>query len=101
MSQQGLVVEGPLGRIELTGAALASLAARSAEMIADVYVRRPRRRLRVTVEASSVHIELDVETLVGSVLPEVGEAVQRAVARAVEASTGLPTSVDVTFEELA
>ena len=101
MSQQGLVVEGPLGRIELTGAALASLAARSAEMIADLHVRRPRRRLRVTVEASSVHIELDVETLVGSVLPEVGEAVQRAVARAVEASTGLPTTVDVMFEELA
>jgi len=101
MSQQGLVVEGPLGRIELTGAALASLAVRSAEMISDLHVRRSRRRLRVTVEASSVHIEIDVETVVGSVLPDVGEAVQRAVARAVEASTGLPTSVDVTFEELA
>ena len=101
MSQQGLVVDGPLGRVELTGAALASLVARSAEMVADVHVRRPRRRLRVTVEASSVHVELDVETVVGSVLPDVGEAVQRAVADAVEASTGLPTSVDVTFEELA
>ena len=101
MSQQGLVVEGPLGRIELTGAALASLAVRSAEMISDLHVRRSRRRLRVTVEASSVHIEIDVETVVGSVLPDVGEAVQRAVAGAVEASTGLPTSVDVTFEELA
>jgi uncharacterized alkaline shock family protein YloU len=101
MSQQGLVLDGPLGRVELTGAALASLVARSAETVPDVHVRRPRRRLRVSVEASSAHVELDVETVVGSVLADVGEAVQRAVAHAVEASTGLPTSVDVTFEELA
>ena len=101
MSQQALVLDGPIGRIELTGAALASLAARSAEAIADVHVRRPRRRLRVTVEASSIQIEIGVDTVLGNVLPDVGEAIQRSVARAVEASTGLPTSVDVTFEELA
>jgi len=101
MSQQALVLDGPIGRIELTGAALASLAARSAEAIADVHVRRPRRRLRVTVEASSIQIEIGVDTVLGNVLPDVGEAIQRSVARAVEASTGLSTSVDVTFEELA
>jgi uncharacterized alkaline shock family protein YloU len=101
MSQQGLVLDGPLGRVELTGVALASLVARSAEAVAEVHVRRPRRRLRVTVEASSVHVELGVEAALGNALPDVGEAVQRSVARAVEASTGLPTSVDVTFEELA
>ena len=101
MSQQALVLDGPIGRIELTGAALASLAARSAEAIVDVHVRRPRRRLRVTVEASSIQIEIGVDTVLGNVLPDVGEAIQRSVARAVEASTGLPTSVDVTFEELA
>jgi uncharacterized alkaline shock family protein YloU len=101
MSQQGLVLDGPLGRIELTGPALASLAARSAEAIADVHVRRPRKRLRVTVESSSVHVELGIETVIGNALPDVGEAVQRSVARAVEAATGLATTVDVTFEELA
>ncbi len=100
MSQQGLVLDGPLGRVELTGAALASLVARSAEAIADVHVRRPRRQLRVVVEDSSVHVELELEGTLGSLLPAVGEAVQRSVARAVQASTGLPTSVDVTFEEL-
>jgi uncharacterized alkaline shock family protein YloU len=100
MSHQGLVLDGPLGRIELTGAALSSLTARSAEAIADVHVRRPRRRLRITVESSSVHIELGVDTVLGRSLPDIGEAVQRSVARAVEASTGLPTSVDVTFEGL-
>ncbi len=100
MSQQGLVVDGPLGRVELTGTALASLVARSAEAIAEVHVRRPRRRLRVRVDAASVRVELGVETTFGNALPDVGEAVQRSVARAVEASTGLRTSVDVTFEEL-
>ncbi len=100
MNQQGLVLEGPLGRVELTGAALASLVARSAEAIADVRVRRPRRQLRVIVDESSVRVELGVEGTLGSMLPAVGVAVQRSVARAVEASTGLPTSVDVTFEEL-
>jgi uncharacterized alkaline shock family protein YloU len=100
MSHQGLVRDGPLGRIELTGAALSSLAARSAEAIADVHVRRPRKRLRITVESSSVHIELGIDTVLGNALPDVGAAVQRSVARAVEASTGLATTVDVTFEEL-
>ena len=100
MSHQGLVLDAPLGRIELTGAALSSLAARSAESVADVHVRRPRRRLRITVEPTSVHIDLGVEIVLGSSLPDVGEAVQRAVSHAIEASTGLPTSVDVTFEEL-
>ncbi len=100
MNQQGLVLDGPIGRIELTGAALASLVARSAEAIAEVRVRRPRRHLRVTVDASMVRVELGLETTLGSLLPDVGKAVQRSVARAVEASTGLPTSVDVTFEDL-
>ena len=100
MSQQALVLDGPLGRIELTGAALVSLAARSAESIADVRVLRPRKRLRVTVASSSVHVEVGIDTVLGHALPDLGEAVQRSVARAVGASTGLPTSVDVTFEEL-
>ena len=100
MSHQGLVLDGPLGRIELTGAALSSLAVRSAEAIADVHVRRPRRRLRIAVEPSSVRVEVGVNAVLGSSLPDVGEAVQRSVARAIEASTGLPTSVNVTFEEL-
>jgi uncharacterized alkaline shock family protein YloU len=100
MNQEGLVLDGPIGRVELTGAALASLVARSAETIAEVRVRRPRRQLRVTVDPSTVHVALALETTLGSVLPDVGEAVQRSVARAVGASTGLRTSVDVMFEDL-
>lgn len=100
MSRQGLVIEGPLGRVELTGAALASVVARSAEEIAGVGVRRPRRRIHVAVDPASVHVDLGIESTLGSSLLDVAEAVQRSVANAVELSTGLPTSVDVTFEEL-
>ena len=34
-------------------------------------------------------------------MTDVGAAVQQSVARAVLATTGLPTRVDVTFEEVA
>jgi uncharacterized alkaline shock family protein YloU len=100
MSQQGLVLDGPLGRVELTGAALAALVARSAEAVPGVHLRRPRRGLRVSVEESSVHVELRLATALGSVLPDVGSEVQRSVVGAVGVATGLPTSVDVTVEEL-
>jgi uncharacterized alkaline shock family protein YloU len=101
VSQEGLVVEGPVGRIELTGAALESLTIRSAESVAGVRVRRPRRRVKLTVDGKAVHVELVVDAGLGAVLPVLGEAVQRSVAASVGASTGLPATVDVLFEELA
>lgn len=101
MSQQGLVLEGPHGRIELTGAALLSLVARSAESIAGVHVRRARRHVRVVVGAEAVQVELEIEGPLGEPLGPVGEAVQQSVAAAVGAVTGLRTSVDVAFEELS
>jgi uncharacterized alkaline shock family protein YloU len=101
MTQQGLVVNGPLGRVELTAPALASLVARAAEAVLGVHVRRSRRRLGVTVEARSVHVDLGLDAALGDALPDIGAAVQRSVAHAVEATTGLSASVDVTFEALA
>jgi uncharacterized alkaline shock family protein YloU len=98
MSQQGIVLDGPLGRVEVTASALASLVARSAEAVANVRVRRSRRRPAITVEPGRVCIELDVEAASGALMLEVGEAVQRSVAGAVTRSTGLPARVDVVFE---
>ena len=101
MSSNGLVHAGPLGRVELTSAALVSLVVRSAESVAGVHVHRPRRRLRVDGRddtcprsrwASRARSERRCSRS--------GEAVQRAVAQAVTASTGLPARVDVSFEEL-
>jgi uncharacterized alkaline shock family protein YloU len=97
MSHEGLVVAGPLGRIEITGAALASLVARSAEAVDGVRLRS-RRRLSIIAGASAVRIEIGVEAAVGAQLGDVGESVQHSVARVVTATTGLPTQVDVTFE---
>ena len=98
MIQQPFVVDGPLGRVELTGAALASLVARSAEAVERVRVRRSRRRPSITVESNGIHVEIGVEAWPGAMLPEVGESIQRSIASAVTDSTGLPTRVDVTFE---
>ncbi len=101
MSQDAFIVDGPLGRVELTGSALASLVARSAEAVERVHVRRSRRRPSISVKADEVHIELGVEVPAGALLLHVGESVQRSVARAVTGSTGLPTRVDVTFETVS
>jgi uncharacterized alkaline shock family protein YloU len=100
MSHDGLAVVGPLGRVELTGAALASLVVRAAEAVDGVHVRS-RRRLNVVVDPGAVRVEVGVKAAPGAQLPRVGESVQHAVARAVTATTGLPTQVDVTFEVLA
>ena len=100
MSHQGLVVAGPLGRVELTGAALASLVARSTEAVEGVQLRS-RRRLHIVVDPVGVRVEVGVEAAAGTQLPDVGASVQLSIARAVTATTGLPTQVDVTFEEIA
>lgn len=101
MSQEAFVVDGPLGRVELTGSALASLVTRSAESVDRVHVRRSRRRPSISVTADQVHVELAVEAPAGTLLVQVGSSVQRSVAGAVTGSTGLPTRVDVTFEAVS
>ena len=45
-----LVVDGPLGRIELSERALSTLVVRSAEAVAGIQVRRPKRQMRIVVE---------------------------------------------------
>ena len=100
MSQESLIVAGPLGRVELTGAALASLVARSTEAVDGVHLRS-RRRLNVVVDSCAVHVEIGVEAAVGALMTDLGVSVQHSVACAVTATTGLQTRVDVTFEEIA
>lgn len=101
MSRDDVVVEGRRGRIELTGAALASLVVRAAESVPGVRVRRPRRGLDIEVEGQRVTVGIVLGGPLHGVLPDVGEQVQRAIAAAVRASAGLDTSVAVVFEELA
>ena len=101
LSQPKLVVDAPLGRIELTERALSALVVRSAEAVAGIHVRRPKRQLRIAVEPQVVQVVLALEGALGETLPHLGEEVQRSVATAVRAATGLSAGVDVTFEELS
>jgi hypothetical protein len=101
VSRDHLAVDGPHGRIELTGAALASLVVRAAESVPGVRVRRPRRALDVAIDGSSAHVAVGMTGPLDGILTDVGESAQRAIAEAVGAATGLAVSVDVSFEELA
>ena len=101
MSRDHLVVDEPLGRVELTGPALASLVVRAAESVPGVRIRRPRRGLTVAIDGSSAHVTVAMTGPLDGTLTEVGESAQHAVADAVRVMTGLTVTVDVTFEELA
>jgi uncharacterized alkaline shock family protein YloU len=101
MRRSDVVVEGPLGRVELTSSALASLVVRAAESVPGVRVRRPRRGLEIAVDRSRAHVEIGVVGPLDGVLPEVGERVQAAIATALRETVGLEAEVDVAIEELA
>ena len=101
MSRDHLAVDGPHGRIELTGAALASLVVRAAESVPGVRIRRPRRGITVAIDGSSAHVAVAMTGPLDGILTVVGESAQRAIADVVGGMTDLTVSVDVTFEELA
>jgi uncharacterized alkaline shock family protein YloU len=101
MSRDGHLVDGPLGRIELPGATLASIVVQAAERVDGARVRRPRRGLDVELEDGRVHVDVELAAATGSVLPDLGRAVQESVTEAVRTMTGLDVAaVDVSIEEL-
>ena len=91
-----LVHQGPNGTVSIPETVLAEIAARAAESVAGVRVRRKRT---VDVEARLVRLEIDAPRT--APLTETGEAVQDAVATALERMCGLAARVDVAVEELA
>lgn len=100
MSRDGVVTTGPLGRVELTGRALESVVRLAAETVPGVRVRRPRRGVDVAVDGPAAAVSLELSGRIGSVLPELGEAAQRAVADALRRTAGLRARVDVLVEGL-
>lgn len=101
MSRDGYVVDGPLGRIELPGATLASLVVLASERVDGARVRRPRRGLDVELEDGRVRVEVELAAAAGAVLPELARDVQTSVADALRQMAGLEVaSVDVSVEEL-
>lgn len=89
------------GTVTVTGAAIAGLVARATETVAGAYVRRPRRGVDVELAAGRARVSLELAASHGAVLPELGRAVQDAVAAALARSCGIVAeSVDVSITEL-
>ena len=87
--------------VTVSDAALAQIVIQSAEAVAGARVRRPRRGLEVHVEGGRARVELELAVQRGSVLPELGRAVQEHVGEALRTMCGLvPAAVDVAIEEL-
>ena len=91
-----LVVESASGTITVPGTVLAEIAARAAESVEGV---RVRRRRSVDVETRTVKLALTAGR--NEPLTSIGAQVQEQVAAAFRAMCGLEMTVDVAIEELA
>jgi uncharacterized alkaline shock family protein YloU len=91
-----LVHQGTNGTVTIPESVLVESAARAAESVAGVRVRRKRT---VDVDAKLVRLEIDAPRT--APLVETGAAVQDAVATALADMCGLAARVDVAVEELA
>jgi uncharacterized alkaline shock family protein YloU len=101
VKHDGHTIPGGTGSIRIEGSALAGLVVTAAELVDGARVRRPRRGVEVEIEDGRARVELELAARYGSVLPELGEAVQRSVADALARASGLSvTSVDVAILEL-
>jgi uncharacterized alkaline shock family protein YloU len=99
--KSALQLTGPHGRIELPRAALVSIVVQATGLVAGARVRRPRRGLEIELDGDAARVEVGIAAPLGSVLPELGAAVQREVAEALRTIAGLErVTVDVVVEEL-
>jgi uncharacterized alkaline shock family protein YloU len=97
----GLVIASDAGSIKVPQSTLEQIVLHAASGIEGARPRRPKRGLDVSVEAGSALVELELAAQHGRVLPEVAEAVQKAVADALRTMCGVDVqSVDVSIEEL-
>jgi uncharacterized alkaline shock family protein YloU len=97
-----LVLCGQAGTITVAAVALDRLVVHAAESVEGARVRRPKRSVDVAHRAglASVSFELAIEQ--GVRVPELARTVQKRVADAVAATTGLDVErVDVTVAEIA
>ena len=101
MRHDGLTIASAAGAVRIEGNALAGLVVTAAELVAGARVRRPKRNLNVQVDEGRIRVELELTARYGVALPELGEAVQRRVAEALEGASGLTVvAVDVSVAEL-
>ena len=89
------------GTVTVTAAAISGLVARAAETVPGAHLRRPKRGLDVELAANRARVTLELAADRGRILPELGRAVQDAVAEALRRSCGIVAdSVEVTIHEL-
>ncbi len=101
MKHDGHTIQGTGGTIRIEGDALAALVVAAAEHVDGARVRRPRRGLTIAIADGRARVELELAVRYGTSLPELGAAVQRAVAEALRTSAGLEVdAVEVAIEEL-
>jgi uncharacterized alkaline shock family protein YloU len=87
--------------VKVTDGALTQIVVRAAEAVDGARVRRPRRKVSVTVEHGRAHVDLELAVEYGKVLPDVARDVQREVADALARMCDLAVDgVDVSVEEL-
>jgi uncharacterized alkaline shock family protein YloU len=87
--------------VTVSDATLTQIVVQAAESVGGARVRRPRRGLEVQVEDGRVRVEVELAAQYGSVLPELGHAVQEQVANALRTMCGFdPAAVDIAIEEL-
>jgi uncharacterized alkaline shock family protein YloU len=97
-----LVLSGQAGTITVAAIALDRVVVHAAESVEGVRVRRPKRSVDVAHRAglASVSFKLAIEQ--GVPVPELARTVQKRVADAVAATTGVDVErVDVTVAEIA
>ena len=89
------------GTVTVTAAAISGLVARAVETVPGAHVRRPKRGVDVELAASRARVTLELAADRGLVLPQLGRAVQDAVAGALQRSCGIVAdSVEITVHEL-
>jgi uncharacterized alkaline shock family protein YloU len=95
MTSRPFAVGGPHGRIEIAGHALDVLVGGALEAVEGAALAAGRKPVEVVSADGGLHVDLSISVGPGQVLPDVGEAAQRAVAAALRAVTGRPADVDV------
>ncbi|MGI8421707.1 MAG: Asp23/Gls24 family envelope stress response protein [Gaiellaceae bacterium] len=94
-------IDSQRGTIVVSSAALAQIVIGAAESVDGARVRRPKRGLEIEARNGTAHVELELAARYGTVLPELGRAVQERVADALSRMCGLLADpVDVTVQEL-
>ncbi|HEY2541932.1 MAG TPA: Asp23/Gls24 family envelope stress response protein [Gaiellaceae bacterium] len=87
--------------VKVTDGALTQMVVRAAEAVDGVRVRRPRRKVEVTIDDGHARVDLELAVAYGKVLPDVARDVQREVADAIARMCAVSVdAVDVSVEEL-